>query len=131
MFDLSPPTGDALTLRSCIFNDASTYINYVGHLRGACFFYKLDIFWLSPDVRHIAKGSAKRQNRSFRTPNFIRRSLRMSIVEFEIASVEFAHVDYISSCPPFGYIRDRWLCAKLSPSPISRIIREHPNNDMT
>ena len=42
-----PPTEEAVAQRSCVSNDTDTYRNYVGQLRSACFFYRLDTDWLS------------------------------------------------------------------------------------
>ena len=75
---------------------SSTTQLHFGHLRCACFFYRLDIDWLSPAVRHIAKGLAKCQNKSFRLPNFIRIPLVARIIGFEGFSADFAQVAYLS-----------------------------------
>ena len=81
---------------SCVVNDNATYRNYIGRVRIACFFYRLDTSWISPAVRRIARGLAKCQNKSFRFPNFIRSSLLLRIVEFEGFASEFAQVAYLS-----------------------------------
>ena len=64
-----PPTEERVIRWSCVFNDTATYRNYIGHLRSACFFYRLDTSWMPPAVCHIARGLSKCQNKSFRFPN--------------------------------------------------------------
>ena len=91
-----PPTEETVIQWSCVFNDTATYRNYIGHLRSACFFYRLEVSWLTPAVRHIARGLAKCQNKSFRFPNFIRSALVARIIDFDGFDSQFAQVAYLS-----------------------------------
>lgn len=85
-----PPTDETLAQWICVFNNAATYGNYVSYLQKCCFLLKFTTSWFTPCVRHVAKGLKKRQNRSFRSHNFIRSSLLAKIVERKSTKSEFA-----------------------------------------
>ena len=52
--------------RSSVFNEKATFGNYVSLLGKACFFPRFSTKWLTPAVRHVARGLGKCQDRSFR-----------------------------------------------------------------
>ena len=60
------------------------------------FFLRFPTDWLSPCIRHVAKGIKKRQDKSFRFRNFIRSSILVRIIEHESAVSEFAQEAYLS-----------------------------------
>ena len=75
---------------SAVFNNAATFANYVSRMQKVCFFIGPPVSWLTPAVRHVAKGLKKFQDSSFKFPNFIRSELLLRIVRHETAASEFA-----------------------------------------
>ena len=82
--------------RSSVFNNTTTYGNYVCRLQKVCFFLRQSTAWLAQAVRHVAKGMKKSQGRSFRFSNFIRSQLLVKLIEFETPSSEFAQAAFLS-----------------------------------
>ena len=85
--------------RISVFNDdAAAFGNYVSLLEMACFL-RFSTTWLTPAVRHVARGLKKCQDRIFRFPNFIRRHLMGKIAARETDRGEFAQACFFSFLP--------------------------------
>ena len=91
-----PPMEETVLRWSSVFNDTATYGNYVGQLQKVCFFLRQSTVWLTPAVRHVAKGLKKSQDRSFRFSNFIRSQLMVKLIEFDTPSREFPQAAFLS-----------------------------------
>ena len=52
--------------------------------------------WLTPKVRHVAKGLKKSHGHSFRFSNFIRSSLLIQLIHHETIQSEFAQAAFLS-----------------------------------
>ena len=91
-----PPTEELILQWICVFNDTDTYGNYVSLLEKACFSIRFSTTWLTPAVRHAARGLKKCQDRSFRFPNFIRGRLLAKIAAHETDRGEFAQACFFS-----------------------------------
>ena len=78
-----PVTETRALERGAVFNDTATYYNYTMHLRKARFFRGTSATWLTPSVRHDAKGIGKCQDKSIRFPNFIRSRLLLRLTKSE------------------------------------------------
>ena len=59
-------------------------------------FLRFSTIWLTPAVRHVARGLKKFQDRIFRFPNFIRSHLSARVVAQEKARSEFAQACFLS-----------------------------------
>ena len=79
-----------------MFNDTATFGNYISLLEEACSFLRFPTAWLTPVVRHGARGLKKCQDRSFRFPNFIRSQLIAEIIARETPASEFAQACFFS-----------------------------------
>ena len=91
-----PPMEETVLKWSSVFNDTATFGNYISYLQKACFFLRQPTTWLTPAVRHVAKGLAKAQNKSFKFANFIRSQLLVEIIEHESTGSEFAQAAFPS-----------------------------------
>ena len=94
-----PVREEVVTQWSSVFNNTATYGNYVTLLERCCFFLHFPTTWKSPCIRHIAKGLAKCQDKSFRFPNFIRSPLLLRIISHETSvngPSEFAQAAFFS-----------------------------------
>ena len=91
-----PVREEVVTQRSSVFGNTSTYGNYVSHLEKCCYFLRLPTTWLTPAIRHIAKGMRKFQDKSFRFPNFIRIQLMLKIIDQDSFASEFAQARFVS-----------------------------------
>ena len=111
-----PPTEELILLWSCVFNDTATYGNYISLLEKACFFLSFSTNWLTPAVRHVARGLKKCQGRSFRYPNFIRIHLLAKIAAHETARSEFAQARFCSSLSPFRVPSETLQLRRASPT---------------
>ena len=56
---------------SSVFNDTATIYNYTLRLQKVCFFIGTSSAWLTPAVRHVAKGRKKCQDKSSKFPPII------------------------------------------------------------
>ena len=81
---------------SAFFSDNGTFYNYTLHLQKVCFSLGLSSAWLTPAVRHIAKGLKKCQDKSFKFPNFIRSRLLIRLIKSESIEAEFAQACLLS-----------------------------------
>ena len=59
-------------------------------------FLRAPTTWLTPAVRHVARGLGKCRDRGFRFPNFTRSHLIAKIAANETARIEFAHACFFS-----------------------------------
>ena len=75
-----PVTGKLVMGRSSVFSDTTSYANYISHLQKVCFFIGSPVTWLTPAVRHVAKGLGKCHDVSFEFPNFARSRLLIRII---------------------------------------------------
>ena len=85
-----PPTEQLVPAWSSVLADTAAFANYISHLQKVCFFVGCPASWLTPAVRHVAKGLKKCQGKSFRFLNFVRSRLLARIIRHESDSSEFA-----------------------------------------
>ena len=74
-----------------MFNDPATFYNYTLRLQKVCFFLGTSSAWLTPAVRHVAKGLEKCHDKSFKPPNYIRSRLLIRLLRAESIHSEIAH----------------------------------------
>ena len=103
-----PPSEELILQWSTVFNDTATYGNYVSLLEKACFFLRCSTTWLTPAVRHVARGLKKCQDRSFRFPNFTRSQLLAKILAHETVTSEFAQACFLSFLFSFRVPSETW-----------------------
>ena len=82
--------------RSSGFNVKDTYANYTHHMQNVCFSLGMPTSWYTPDAKYVAKGTKKRQDLSFRFPNYVRSRLLIRLVRAESAQSEFPHACLLS-----------------------------------
>ena len=84
------PVTERLVLEwSAVFNNTATFANYVSRIQKICFFIGSPVSWLTPAVRHVAKGLGKCQDNRFKFPNFIRIELLLRTIRHETVAIEF------------------------------------------
>ena len=103
-----------------VFSDTATFANYISHLQKVCFFAGLSVDWLTPAVRHVARGLKKCQDTSFKFPNFIRVALLLQIIQHEPADSEFAQAFWLS-----------FLFAFRVPSETLQLVRAYTDDEIT
>ena len=87
--------GRVLEWRS-VFNDTGTYRNYTQHMQKVCYFLGMSTAWYTPAVKHVDKGLKKRQDLSFKSPNYVRSRLLIRLIRSESIQSEFAQACLIS-----------------------------------
>ena len=91
------PVSEKIVLEwSAVFSDSATFANYIAHLQKACFFIGSPTEWLTPAVRHVAKGLKKCRGNSFKFPNFAQSRPLVRLVKFETVQSEFAQACWLS-----------------------------------
>ena len=91
-----PVTEQLVLVWSSVFSDTATYANYIAHLQKVCFFIGPPVTWLTPAVRHFAKGMKKCHGVSLKFPNFAQSRLFLRIIRMEKDRSEFAQAFWAS-----------------------------------